>query len=57
MAGRCIPKVPDGVIEMGGEQLKNLQGDPITSEVLTEASGILGHFYKATEVTVTACNV
>lgn len=45
------------MVEMGGEQLQNLEGDPITSEILTQASGFLGHFYKATEVTVATCNV
>lgn len=50
VAGRCIPIVPNEVLEVGGEVMKDAEGDPVTGDVLAKASYFLGQFYKATEV-------
>lgn len=50
VAGRCIPQVPNEILKVGGEVMKDAEGEPVTGEVLAKASYFLGQFYKATEV-------
>lgn len=50
LAGRCIPSVPAGAIEIGGEVLVNLDNDPVTGELLAKASKFLAQFSQAQEV-------
>ncbi|XP_037780693.1 choline transporter-like protein 2 [Penaeus monodon] len=50
MAGRCIPKVPDGVIDMEGVPILDDENEPVTGELLAKASKFLARFYQASEV-------
>ncbi|XP_063592712.1 choline transporter-like protein 4 [Penaeus indicus] len=50
MAGRCIPKVPDGVIDMDGVPILDDDKEPVTGELLAKASKFLARFYQASEV-------
>lgn len=54
MAGRCIPKVPDGNITFNGLPVVNEDKNPVTADILAEASNFVGKFYRATEVMI--CN-
>lgn len=50
LAGRCIPKVPDGVIDMEGVPILDDENEPVTGELLAKASKFLARFYQASEV-------
>ncbi|XP_047500842.1 choline transporter-like protein 2 isoform X2 [Penaeus chinensis] len=50
LAGRCIPKVPDGVIDMDGNMILDDENNPVTGELLAKASKFLAKFYQASEV-------